>query len=236
MTVQLPDPVLDLMPSPDAMLEAYTSSARRFIALARGAEDKADLPVPACPAWSVRGLLAHVTSVATHAAHGLPWGEDIQATIDREVAERADHSLAGIAGEWEALLPLIEQKYAGRGPGPLVVDVVSHEHDLRDALGAADHSAGLPEALSAMVAWVRGLDLVGDSGIVLRTPTSQAMFGGSDQITEVEVPDDWELFRLLGVRRSRTQLEAYSRKGDLAPLLEVTSRFPLPERPLEDQG
>lgn len=237
MTVQLPDPVLDKAPSNEEMLQAYLDGAARLIALARAAgEARADTNVPASPAWSVRNVLAHQTSVAHISVNQLGWGDDVQATIDREVADRADHTVDQIAKEWEALLGPLAAMFAGHSPGPLVVDVVTHEHDVRAALGPEhqDHDAGLAEAVSAMVGWVRHLGLVGESGLLLKTPTSQALFGGPDIGCEVELPSDWELFRLLGVRRSEEQLMAYPATGDKSLLLAVTSRYPLPVAPLVD--
>lgn len=236
MTTRRIDPVADRATSDEEMLAAYLASCRRFIALARAAgESAADLPVPACPAWTVRNLLSHVASVAKLSSTGAGFGEDPQATIDREVAARSDRTLEEIAGEWEALLPTMEKIFAGKPVGPLVVDVVTHEHDLRAALGPElrDHEAGLPEALSAMVAWVRYLGLVKDPGILLRTPTTEALFGGPTVGAEVDLDNDWELFRLLGVRRSAEQLRGYPQTGDTALLFAVTSRYPLPESPLE---
>lgn len=239
MTEPLPDPAVDRMPSGQEMLQALLVSARRVIAIARQVgEQRADVRVPACPAWSVRNLLAHVTSVAKLTALDLPWGDDPQVTIDREVAERASTPMVEIADEWDAVLPILEDKLAGNGPVPLVVDLVTHEHDLRAALGPdfRDHSAGLPEALSAMVQWVRYMDMVGNPGILLKTPTSQAVLGGPEIGCEVELPDDWELLRVLGVRRSKEQLRAYPQKGDQAILFAATGRYPHPEVPLEPEG
>ncbi|MEV6348279.1 maleylpyruvate isomerase N-terminal domain-containing protein [Actinoplanes sp. NPDC051851] len=239
MTQHLKDPATDLAPSDDAMLTAYLDSARRIITLAREVgETAAPEPVPACPAWTIRDLLAHVTSVGRLTSSGTGFGDDPQKTVDREVSARRQTSLAGIADEFESVLPTVEARFAGRSVGPLVVDLVSHEHDLRTALGPAyrDHEAGLPEALSAMVAWVRYLDLVGERGLLLRTPEVAALFGGPQVAAEVDLPDAWELFRLLGVRRSADQLRAYRQNGDGSLLFDVTSRYPLPEKPLETDG
>lgn len=239
MAIELPDPAGDRMPDGDAMLRAYLDSAGRFIAAVRQAgEAAAATPVPACPAWTVRDLFAHVTSVAKLSALSLGFGDDPQVTVDREIAARAGDTLSEIADEWESLLPKVEEKFAGNGPVPLVVDVVTHEHDLRAALGPEyrDHTAGRDAALSATVAWVRYLGLVGDPGILLRSPTSQARFGGPEIGCEVGVCDDWEMLRLLGVRRSAEQLENYPCTGDRSLLYAVTSRYPLPEKPLEPEG
>lgn len=237
MTVELPDPVLDNAPSNEQMLQAYVDAAGRLIAVARKAgEDGADVNVPATPAWTVRNVVSHLTSVAHISVNQLGWGEDVQATIDREVAARAGHPIEQITAEWESLLDPLAQMMAGQPSGPLVVDAVTHEHDVRAALGAdyQDHTAGLKEGLSAMVGWVRYLGLVGESGLLLTTPTSQALFGGPEVGCRVELPSDWELFRLLGVRRSREQLMSYPAEGDQSLLLAVTSRYPLPVAPLTD--
>lgn len=232
----LKDPVDDAMPGPDAMLQAYLDSARRILAIvSEVGEERASTPVPATPAWDVRDLFSHVTSIAMHTALSVPWGDDVQATIDADVAERRERTLTETSEEWRGYLATIEEKFKGRGPGPLVVDVVTHEHDLRAALGPKyeDHTAGLTEVLPAIVKWIRSLDLVSGPGIEFESPTYRAKFGGPDVSANVAVPSDWELFRLLAVRRSKEQLENYEQSGDRTLLFTVTSRYPLPASPLE---
>lgn len=237
MTSALTDPDTDRMPSDAEMLEAYLSSAHRMIELSRSAGDRAtDIVIRACPAWNVRDLLAHVTSIASRTLGRAAKIDDVQEWIDHEVAVRSDKTVEEIAQEYEALLADVKVALAGRNPFPLVVDVTTHEHDLRDALGAevADHEAGLQPVLAAVVRWVRGLYKDG-AGIVLRTPTSEVTFGGPETGLEVNLDDDWELYRLLAVRRSKSQIEAYTHTGDLGLLFDLVGRYPLPENPLDDR-
>ncbi|MEW2622476.1 hypothetical protein [Streptomyces sp. NPDC048106] len=225
-------------PDDTAMLAAYVASAERIVGLAGTLGDRLkEVRVAACPAWSGHDLLAHVTSVCRRVASPRPIdGGDHQQWIDREIAQRVRHSTAEVAEEFADLVPELEAVMSGRPAGALVVDLVTHEHDLRAALGGTfvDHSLGLHQALSATVAWVGGLKLVQSGCLTLSAPSARAEFGDAGAPTRVTFPDDWEMWRTLAVRRSREQLEGYPRSGDLQPLLDVTSRYPLPEQPLSD--
>ena len=235
MTSQLTDPVNDRMPTDEAMLTALIDSQRRMIGFLREADESTgDTPVAATPAWSVRNLAAHVLSVGTMITTGGDWGDDPQIVVDREVAARADHTLAQLADEWEEMLATLENIPLGPGASVLLVDAITHEYDMRSALGPEYHSRtiGVPEGLSALVAWVRHQNLV-EQKIEFRTPTSVAAFGDGPAVTTVDVAGDWELMRILGVRRSVAQLEALPREGDIDPLIAITSRYPHPVNPLE---
>lgn len=238
MTSALTDPDTDRMPADADMLEAYLSSAHRLIELSRSTGDAStDIIIRACPAWNVRDLLSHVTSIASRTLGRAAQIEDVQEWIDHEVAVRADKTVEEVAQEYEALLPDVKAALTGRNPFPLVVDVTTHEHDLRDSLGAgaADHEAGIEAVLPSVIRWVRTLHPKDGAGIVLRTPTSEVTFGGSAAGLEVELDSDWELYRLLAVRRSSSQIEAYTHTGDLGLLFELVGRYPIPENPLDDQ-
>lgn len=228
-------PAADTAPTDDEMKQALIDSQRRMIQFIRAADEATgDVNVAATPAWSVRNLASHVVSVGKLVTTGASWGDDPQLVIDREVAARANLTLDQIADEWEGVLAAIEQVPLGAGASVLLVDSITHEYDMRAALGADYHSrtVGVREGLAALVSWVQQQNLV-DEAIAFRTPTTVALFGEGPAATVVEVSDDWELMRILGVRRSLAQLEELPRTGDFDPLVKVTSRYPHPIDPLE---
>jgi uncharacterized protein (TIGR03083 family) len=176
-------------------------------------------PVPACPAWTVHQLLAHCTGTPASIVGGdLPTG-DLQEWLDGIVAARADRPVEDLLAEWETAGPAIEATLRS-GPGhlgTLVYDVLAHEHDLRAALGSAapvdDDSVGV--ALELTVTHLRAdLAAHGLPGVVLDAGHSRWVAGDEPAGLEISAPA-YELFRLLGGRRSRAQLTAAVRHGDL---------------------
>ncbi len=125
---------------PDAnVTAAYVELRQRVIDLVRSRpESDGDRMVPHCPAWTVRDLLAHMAGAPEDILAGRlegvgtdPW---TQAQVDRHRGE----SLAQLADAWEAtsggfdpVLPMIPSPMNSQ----LVFDAVTHEHDLRHALG-----------------------------------------------------------------------------------------------------
>jgi len=220
------------------MLDEYLASAKRFLALAREHGDGLGaIPVPSCPAWHAKDLLAHVTGVAAHVTSGREMGPDVQAWIDREVAARSARTVEAVAAEWEEALPALAAALRGYPVGGLVIDVVTHEHDLRGALGVPDHEQGLAAVLPALVDHVTGLAPLRDGrGVRLRGGKTVCTFGGPEIGLEADVGGEWELFRLLACRRSAGELETYPRTGDVRLLFDLVSRYPLPERPLGERA
>jgi uncharacterized protein (TIGR03083 family) len=93
--------------------------------------------VPACPAWTVADLLAHLAGLAVASGGGrMPTG-DRQAWLDGLVTARRGSMVGEVSEEWEEAGPTMERAIATdpQHLWPLVYDVIAHEHDLRNALG-----------------------------------------------------------------------------------------------------
>lgn len=133
-------------PYTDADLgRVYRDTRERITALIRELSDDAlKTMVPACPAWSVRDLVAHLAANAEDVASGVrrtkpPSDEETAAQIER----MRDRSVPLILAGWEKDAPIIDAAMASR-MRTLVIDITSHEHDLRSALslaGARDSEA-----------------------------------------------------------------------------------------------
>lgn len=232
---QRQDPSLSAMPDGATMFAEYENAVRRMLALGAAGTDP-ELPIPACPAWNARGIVSHVVGTAAWITSGEPLADDVQGWIDEEVLVRSGRSWRELQDEWDAILPALRQKLGGQGGGGLVIDAVTHEQDLRAAIGPAvtDHTLGLSTLLASIIEHVRQLEPFGDGpGARLLTPTSVVTIGGPQIGVEAELSDDWELSRLLGCRRSAAQLDALPHRGDRALLYTLVSRYPLPEAPLD---
>lgn len=209
----------------------YHASRQRITELVRdlSADDLAR-PVPACPEWVASDLLAHVVGIPEALSTGdHPTGE-MQAWLDRLVAERREVPVNDLLERWEACAAATSAVIDGAG-SLLFVDVVSHEHDLRGAVGRAG-ARGVPEVratvqllldLLAPEIAAAGLGaLVVDSGEV--TWASQFTRPGCTIKT-----DPWEAIRALQSRRSADELRALPHTGDIEPYLAVLhAHSPLP--------
>jgi hypothetical protein len=117
----------------------YLESHERIAALVReaGDEQRAQL-VPGCPKRTVSDTVAHLAAVAVDALAGYPI-----ATISADehtavqVEQRRGRPLEDVLGEWNIAAGPIEQALAAQRMSPLLGhDVLTHEVDIRGALGA----------------------------------------------------------------------------------------------------
>ena len=205
--------------------------------LADAGEPEADAMVPACPAWTVHDVVAHVTGLAVALSSGAgPGRGDLQAWIDGLVDERRGVSLASMLDEWDAAGPGIEAflGHMGAGGGQLVYDVVAHEHDIRHALGrpgARDSSS--VGACADAVSMLRARDLANHGLPAVRITSGGRTWDVGDGMPELSITlDPFELIRVFGSRRSETQLRALAWQGDLDRYLPALAHLPLPDRDL----
>lgn len=198
--------------------EAYRAVRERMIELALTADPATQ--VPTCPDWTVRDLLAHVTGVAADVVAGRLEGAGTEPWVDAQLRARADATVGELAAEWATSGVQVDEICAALGDGiaQLVFDVVSHEHDLRAALGAP---GGRDGALDIALRWVSttwagqaapagALRLVaGDVDVTL----------GEGAPTAVLRLSPFEALRALSGRRTITQLRDYPWEGDPEPWL-----------------
>jgi len=101
--------------------------------------DPADgsVTVPACPAWTVADTIAHVIGIADDFRAGRLDGLGSDAWTAAQVEPRRGRSLTELFDEWEGLDGFLvgfgtDDPWMGTR---LVADLVTHEHDIRGALG-----------------------------------------------------------------------------------------------------
>ena len=223
------------MPAPDDADEYAACRGRVRALLADCDRAAADTVVPTCPDWTVRDLCAHLTGVAAAlVARDNPTG-DVQAWVDRLVADRADRSVGALLDEWDEVGPAFEALMRARPAsfGGLVYDAVAHEHDLRGALGrpGARDSGGVLASLEVLVSIVgRDLAALGPRPGTIRLRSGDRDWVVGEGAPEVSLEAEaWELMRLLGSRRSRAQLLSAGWVGDVEPFIPALTHLPLPE-------
>lgn len=142
--------------------------------------------VPGTPAWTVHDVLAHLAGGAADAATGRMEGAPGPEWTARHVGERLGFPVADLVTEMQAHQDAVAASTADN-PRPAVVwDIAVHHADLHEALGLPVLAGRYWEPVLANVAPMK--------------------FGTAGVPADV---DEYELFRALFSRRSRTQMQAW---------------------------
>ena len=227
---------------------AYADTRRSMIEIARGlTEEECAATVPACPAWTVKDLIAHVTSIASTLATGrFPAGLDPVASLtDVEQAEqrerfvedalaaRKDTPLDEILKEWEEASPSVEAMIRGELPWPaaspplvewvVTTDLGVHHHDLRGAVNQPGDRDSLATGLS-LRSYAEGMRFrsaaLGLPAFRIRAGTREWLIGHGDPVATVTA-DPFELARAASGRRAPEQIRAFDWDGDPDPFVPL---------------
>jgi uncharacterized protein (TIGR03083 family) len=178
----------------DEAVGAYIAVRGRVIDLIREVPDEVcTRVVPLCPAWTVSALVSHMMGVNEDILAGRMEGVTTDAWTQAQVDRHAGESLRQLADGWEK--SAIEFDVVLRNiPAPvnsqLVMDAVTHEHDLRHALGSSD--ARDTDAVHVALGWL--LDMA---------ETKQPGLGHTLSESGIE---PFQLLRSLTGRRSMEQM------------------------------
>lgn len=219
--------------------EAYAATRRRIFDLAEAlTPEEASRTVPACPDWSVRDVLAHLTGIAVDATKGQLEGVGSPEWTQRQVDERKDMSLGELLHEWEEAGKQIDGalEYFPKAAASLFVgDTVTHEHDIRLPLrrpGDRDAPA-IQLAVDGYVRWLgRRLKEHELAPIAVRAGDREWVAGKTEPQGAVEAPSTFELLRALTGRRTRDEIAAFVWSVDGEPYLDVFSMYGVPSAPL----
>ncbi len=211
----------------------YQNCQNRLLELAVGLDaDQLGVVVPACPAWSVQQVYAHLAGLSEDVVNGditPPAGDDVTA---RQVADRASLDIGGVTAQWRdsapALLELMATSERRRYALP-ALDVWHHENDIRGALGLdaqtedADQLADFPLGGLAK-GWPEGMPPVR----VVATDTGQEWELGENAGLTLS-GTAFELARAVTGRRSVDQILAMDwTGGDPARVAPFLPTLPAP--------
>ncbi len=193
--------------------DRYRSSRLRLSALLEPLDERGWVtPVPACPGWRVRDVVAHLVGVIEDAAAGRITGPPDPVQTAAEVDRHRDDDPLELLRRWSTIAPTFESAISDGSRWPALIDALSHEHDIRGALASPDHrdhrdllraadllTGGLPDGL---VVELDG-EAHHDPSAALRLRT-----------------DHFEFFRLRLGRRSRQQVARLDWSADPGPVLD----------------
>ncbi|NND74126.1 MAG: maleylpyruvate isomerase family mycothiol-dependent enzyme [Ilumatobacter sp.] len=182
--------------------------------------------VPACPRWRVRDLVAHLVGVASDNAHQISADGALDDWTGGHVDRRADAPIDALLAEWDDAANLLEPMLdAGEMQLPAVVlDLVTHEHDIR---GAIDRPGNRADPTLLMAARLLGRGWAGkiDGAGLPPLKIVDAADGGGDA-GPAFTASSFEMFRCAFGRRSDAQLrDRFVGIADPAPYIELLCIF-----------
>lgn len=213
-----------LLPVSDAAA-AYRLVYERVEALLRGRAEVAEMMVPACPAWTVHQTVAHLVGVAQDVASANLEDVASAAWTQAQVDRLGRNGIDALLDLWGESIDLVTAELSQGTPelaaGQLVFDVLTHEHDLRGALGEPGSRTGDLSYEVALGFLATMFDLAfqrtGRAAMRLTTPSiGTVQLGDPDAATDqlvIEV-SDFDALRAFGGRRSVRQLSALPWQGD----------------------
>src|SRR3954454_14429252 len=124
-------------PSGEETATVYTTSHERIVDLVISLTDEqVATPVPATPGWTVHDVLAHLAAVPTDGLAGRIAGIPSDEFTAGQIAQRRDRTVRELIDEWRPNVePMCEGARAGLVPPHLAVDALTHEQDIRGAVG-----------------------------------------------------------------------------------------------------
>jgi uncharacterized protein (TIGR03083 family) len=171
--------------------------------------------VPTCPGWTVKDTVAHLAGFFTayrsgdKDAFGPDWG-------DREVNARKDRSLHECIEEWKSHVESPGDLFESR-LGPVAAsDVLAHEQDLRNAIGApgGQDDEGIVPAVEMALSFI-AKKTEGDGLPSFRVITEDIdQVVGSGEPSATLKTSTFELFRALHGRRTEDQISGFDWDGD----------------------
>jgi len=186
--------------------------------------DATAIPVPACPAWTVHDVVAHLVAVVEDVMGGRLTGIPTEEDTAAQVARRAGQPVAEMIEEWNELSAAFEALLSTTPIWPAAMDVLSHEQDIR---GATDQPGA--RDVPAIVAGARRLTpgIPAPVALVVHLDDDDHRMGpeaGDGPALELTTTT-FEAFRFRLGRRSRAQLAAMAWNGDPEPVLDHLTIF-----------
>jgi uncharacterized protein (TIGR03083 family) len=172
------------------------------------------LTVPACPLWSVHDVLAHLAGVSVSIADGSGAHPTSTEWTRGHVEARRDDTVEQMFAEWQRNTPAVTQLPISNPSWlPILHDALSHEADIRGAIGAPQLpgdvlAAAYPLLLNGLQ---RRLARFGTVRLDLDEQPVDVGPGAPDLVVQTS---RFEFWRGAFGRRSPSQLRSWVRHGD----------------------
>jgi uncharacterized protein (TIGR03083 family) len=166
--------------------------------------------VPATPEWRAHDVLAHLVGITDDVVNGRLEGLASNAWTKAQVDARVGRSTAELLEEWDETSPQFEEMLAAAPAeiaGQALFDAATHEHDLRNALGAP--GARDSDAVDTGWEWiVEARTRAGAHAMCFVVEGGEAPSGVGDPVARIEA-SRFELFRAVAGRRTPDEIAGY---------------------------
>lgn len=220
--------------------QAYANGHARVEELVRSlSETDLNKMVPACPEWAVKELVAHLTGVAADSLSANVAEMGKADWTQSQVDARRDKPVDEILAEWDGIAAQVGPALDGLHPtmsSALIGDLITHEHDLRGALGNTDARDTDGVVISTgFYSRFFGKRLKDASlpTITVESGEHQWTAGIQEPIGTVRAPL-FEMLRGLTGRRTTDEVKGFDWSIDAAPYLEVFSMYPVTQNSLNE--
>jgi uncharacterized protein (TIGR03083 family) len=178
--------------------------------------DALEAPVPTCPGWSVRDVVAHLAGNAEDMAAAPFTTPPSDEQTAAQVARLRGRSVMQLLDDWDRDASPIEDRSSSAELRMPLIDIISHEHDIRAAVGrpGARDSEAVRITSHLLLRSLR-------PPVPLRVVVEDAEYrSGPEQGPELVLTTTrFEALRWRMGRRSRAQLAAMRWSGDPAAVL-----------------
>jgi uncharacterized protein (TIGR03083 family) len=217
---------------PRRVARIYQDTKERLTAMVSGLDDaRLNTTVAACPAWSVRDVLAHLAATADDWARGRLTGPPTDEATAAQIVRFDGQHIPDIVAAWTDAGARLDQLAESRGVEPPVGDIACHEHDLRAALGrpGARDSDAVRYTSDRLLAVLR-------TPVPLRVTVEDAEYRtGPDEGVEIRLcTTRFEALRWRTGRRSRAQLAAMDWSDDPTRVLDHLYMFGPTDNDIEE--
>jgi len=191
-----------------------------------------DVQVPACPAWTVNDVVAHLAATSEDVIEGRLADVPTEDFTAGQVARFASVPVRERLARWSAAAPQFEEIISAFRVWPAVIDVASHEQDIRGAIGRPGERdcASIRECTATLLSWlhlpVPVRVITEDGEYLVGQPLDQPDHPPLTRSRELTLGTSrFEAFRWRMGRRSRVQLAALAWSGDPAAVLDHLAVF-----------
>ena len=176
--------------------------------------------VAACPGWTVADVVGHLTGLVEDALSGRITGppDDAQTTV--EVERHRRRPIADVLADWASGAPSFESVITDLEIWPALIDVTTHEHDIRAALGRPDNREDPTVALLAG-RLMAALDLLGVGVVTVTFPDGTSVSSAASKGTAYGLrATAFDVLRFRLGRRTRREMLALAWDRDPSAIVD----------------
>ena len=186
--------------------------------------DELATPVAACPGWSVADVVSHMTGIVEDALAGRLSGPPDETQTDEQVRRHRGRPIADVLADWSASGPAFEDVLTSFQIWPALIDVTTHEHDVRAALRRSGYRNDQAVDLTAIF-MTEVLDLDELGVLTVTFPDARRFTSGGIGPAIGLRTTPFEVLRLRLGRRTRDETLALDWTGDPTQVLDRVFNF-----------